>query len=222
MQELELFAKSFFGAGAAKFGGLKFSSREIDEGEADRGCSSALRNGGEKIVFAGVENGDISGGARSYSADDFAAKEFFAEAGRFHLIADGDFETVADQASDVAVGGVIRHAAHGNGLTFFAVAGSERDLQFARGEDGVFVEEFVEIAEAEEQQRVRVTRFDRVVLLHEGCSRIAHRGVRQLLFAYSQLRQQKGVVEGDFAEVVVAAGGTAVARAHVVFEEQRA
>jgi len=77
-----------------------------------------------------------------------------------------DFESGADEFGDVAIGGVIGDAAHRNGLAFFAVAGSEHDLQFAGGEHGVFVEEFVEIAETEEQQRVRVARFYRMVLLH--------------------------------------------------------
>ncbi len=61
---------------------------------------------------------------------------------------------------------MIRHAAHRDWLAFFAIARGERDLQFAGGEHGVFVEELVEIAEAEEEEGVRVARFYRVVLLH--------------------------------------------------------
>ncbi len=221
VKELEFFAKGFFGAGAAEFGGLKFSGRKIDEGEADDGCGGVLRNGGEEIVFAGVEDGDIGGRSGRNNADDFTTNEFLAGAGRFHLIADGDLEAVTNETRDVSVGGVIGNATHGNRLTFFAIAGRERDLEFTRGKDRVFVKKFVEIAETEKQQRVRVTRFDRVVLLHQRCSRVAHRGVRQLLFAYSQLRQQERVVESDFAEVVVAAGGAAVSCAHVDFEEKR-
>ena len=61
---------------------------------------------------------------------------------------------------------MIGDAAHRNGLALFPIARSERDLQLARGEHGVFVEKFVEIAETEEEQGVRIARFDRVVLLH--------------------------------------------------------
>ena len=179
VKELELFPEGFFGARAAEFGGLKFSGREIDEREADGGCSSVLRDGGEKIVFAGVENGNVGGRAGRDDTDDFTANEFFAGAGRFHLIAYGDFETVADEACDVAVGGVIGNATHRDGLAFFAIAGGERNLEFARGKDRVFVKEFVEIAEAEEQQRVRVTRFDRVVLLHQRRCGVRHESSRQ-------------------------------------------
>ncbi len=136
-----------------------------------------MRYGGEEIVLTGVENGDVGGSAGSYDAGDFAADEFFAGAGLFHLLADGDFETGADEAGDVAVGGVIRDAAHGYGLTFFAIAGGEGDLEFARGDDGVFVEEFVEVAEAEEEEGVGIAGFYRVVLLHERCGGFGH-GVR--------------------------------------------
>jgi hypothetical protein len=73
---------------------------------------------------------------------------------------------ILNPAGDVGVGGVIRNAAHGNGLTLFAVAGGESDLEFARGDHRVFVEEFVEIAEAEQEQGLRIAGFDRVVLLH--------------------------------------------------------
>jgi hypothetical protein len=69
---------------------------------------------------------------------------------------------------------VVGDATHGNGLAFFAIARGEGDLKFAGGDDGVFVEEFVEIAEAEEEEGVRVAGFDRVVLLHEWGGGFGH------------------------------------------------
>jgi len=128
----------------------------------------------EKIVLAGVEDCSFCGGAGGDDADDFAANDFLAGAGLLHLIADGDFESGTDEAGDVAVGGVIRDAAHGNGLAFFAVAGGERDLEFFGSEDGVFVEEFVEVAKAEEQESVGITGFDGLILLHQGRGGVGH------------------------------------------------
>src|SRR2546427_5140225 len=97
-------------------------------------------DGREEIVFAGVKNRPVSSRTRRYDAHHLAAHELFAWAGLFHLIANRDLEAGADQARDVAVGGVIRHTAHGNRLTLFAVARAERDLKLARGDDRVFVE----------------------------------------------------------------------------------
>ena len=47
------------------------------------------------------------------------------------------------------------------------MARRQRDFQFFRGHHGVFIEELVEIAEAEEQQCVRVLFLDSLVLPHQ-------------------------------------------------------
>jgi len=79
--ELEFIAQRFFRGGAGEFGGLEFAGREIDQGEADDRGGRVLRYGGEKIVFAGVEDSDVGGGAGSDDAGDFASDEFFAGPG---------------------------------------------------------------------------------------------------------------------------------------------
>src|SRR5579859_7638820 len=109
------------------------------------------RHGREEVVLASVENSAVCSRSRRYDADDFAADDLLARSGRFHLIADGDFESGANETCDVAVGSVIRDAAHRNRLPLFAIARGKRDLELARGEDRVFVEEFVKISEAEEE-----------------------------------------------------------------------
>ncbi len=166
VEKLQLVAKIFVGARPGKFRGLEFAGGKIDVGQADGRAGGMFGDGGEKIIFARVEHRNVGGGARRDDAHHFAADNLLAGAGLLHLVADGDFESRADEARDVAVGGVVWNAAHRNRLALFAIARGERDLQFARGQHGVFVEKFVEIAEAEEQQRVRVARFDCVVLLH--------------------------------------------------------
>src|SRR5260370_33743574 len=97
-------------------------------------------NGSEEIVFGGVEDGDISGGTGSDHANELAADQLFPRAGLLHLVADREFETSTDQTRNIAFGGMIRHATHGNGLALFAVAGSEGNLQLARSDHGIFVE----------------------------------------------------------------------------------
>ena len=99
---------------------------------------------------------------------------FFAGAGVFHLIADGDAIALLDQARDVVFGGVIGDAAHRDRLAFFLVARGERDFELARGGDGVVVEEFVEIAQAEQQQRVGDLLLDAVILPHERRGGFGH------------------------------------------------
>ena len=79
---------------------------------------------------------------------------FLASARIFHLVADGDAVALLDEARDVAFGGVVGDAAHGDGRALFLVARGERDFELARGDDGVFEEQLVEIAQAEHQQGV--------------------------------------------------------------------
>src|SRR5260370_4067496 len=103
----------------------------------------------EEIIFAGVEDCAVSSSTRSDDPHHFAPHEFLARAWLFHLIADGDFEAGANQARDVAFGGVVRNATHRNRLALFAVARSERDLEVARGYNRVLVKQVVEIHPAE-------------------------------------------------------------------------
>ena len=65
---------------------------------------------------------------------------------------------------DVAGDRVVRHAAHGDGLAALLVAGGQCDLQLARARDGVLEEEFVEVAEAEEEERAGVLPLQLLVL----------------------------------------------------------
>src|SRR5256885_17051630 len=131
MKELKFVAKIVIGAGAGEFGGLKFASGQIDVGEAYGRAGGMFGDGGQEIIFAGVENGDVGGGAGGDDADNFATNKFLAGAGLLHLIADGDFEAGADEAGDVAVRGGGRDAAHGGGVGLFSVLRGPRGLQVA-------------------------------------------------------------------------------------------
>src|SRR5260370_16629161 len=105
-------------------------------------------NRSEEIVFAGVEEGNIGGGTGSDHANDLAADKLFSRAGLLHLVADRDFETSTDQTRNIALGAVIRHAPHGNGLAFFPVAGSERNLPLSPHHPPIFLTYFLQISQA--------------------------------------------------------------------------
>src|SRR3984957_8407120 len=173
-EELKFITKIVSSARTCKLGGLEFSCRKINESQADGRAGRVCCDGCQEIVLTRIENGAVGGGSRRDDADDFATDDFLAGTGRFHLIADGDLESCADETRDIAVGGVIRDAAHGNRLALFAIARRECDLEFARCEDCVFVEQFVEIAEAEEKESVGIAGFDRLILLHQRCGGIGH------------------------------------------------
>jgi hypothetical protein len=82
----------------------------------------------------------------------------------FDLIADGDFATCFEKSSDVAVSGVAWDAAHGDDATF-----CEGDVEEARAGCCVIEEQFVEIAQSEEEQCIaRQFTFDAAILRHHG------------------------------------------------------
>jgi len=124
---------------------------------------------GEEIVLFLAEAG-VERSAGGEYARDFAANDLLGELGVFHLFADGDAETLAQEPLKIALRRVIRDAAHGNRA--FAVAGGEGDLQLPGGDDGVVVEEFVKVAHAEEEQRVRMLLLGYGPLAHEGGERV--------------------------------------------------
>ena len=171
---MQFVAKIVASARAGKLCGLKFAGREIYVGKTNWRTGRVRGHGGEKIIFASVEDRDIGRRSGCDDPDDFATHDFLSGARLLHLIANGDLESGANEAGDVALGRVIWDAAHRNGLAFFAIPRGQHDLQFAGREDGVFVEEFVEIAQAEQEQCVGVARFDCLVLLHQRCGGIGH------------------------------------------------
>ncbi len=105
--------------------------------------------------------------SRRHHARHFALHQLLARPRFLHLIADGHAIAFLDQPREIAVGRVIRHAAHRNGLPFFFIARGERDFELARRGDGVFIEQLVEIAQPEHQQSVRNLLLDGVILPHQ-------------------------------------------------------
>ena len=100
---------------------------------------------------------------------------FLPLARRLHLLAHRHLATGADQPGDVAVGGVMGNARHGDGPLPLLARG-EGDLEQARALVGVLEEELVEVAEAEEQEVVGVTLLELPVLQHHWSQRGGQRG----------------------------------------------
>ena len=82
------------------------------------------------------------------------------------LLADRDAVALRDQALEIVVGRMDRHAAHGNVLAEMLAALGERDAERARGDRSVLEEQLVEIAHAVEQETIGVGRFDLEILRH--------------------------------------------------------
>ena len=93
-----------------------------------------------------------------------------------NLVAHGDAEAGAEQLADVALEGVIGHARQGETLAFSEFPGGQRDAEDGRDPFGILAEGFIEVAQPEEHDRVRMLTFDLQVLV-ENRARLQRRGL---------------------------------------------
>jgi hypothetical protein len=161
----EIVAQAIPGGGA-----LPLHDLELARGRVDPGCAQGRRTRSQsedESGLGGVEGCRLQLGARGHDTHDLALDHSLRRARVLHLLAEGDAEALLDQPSHVGGDGVMRHAAHGDGLAALVLrARGERDLERACGHHRVLEEELVEVAHAEEEEAVRVLRLHPVVLLH--------------------------------------------------------
>ena len=81
-----------------------------------------------------------------------------------HLLADRHLVALGDEAGEVGIEGVVGDAGEGHAQVLAHRLGGERYLQLAGAELGVLVERLVEVAEAEEDDGVRVASLDVEIL----------------------------------------------------------
>jgi hypothetical protein len=110
----------------------------------------------------------VDGRARRDDAHDLSADELLRLRGVFGLLADGDAVALAYEPRDVVGDGVVRDAAHRDGLAALLVPRGERDFKLARAGDGVLEEQLVEVAEPEEEERARVLPLQLLILAQHG------------------------------------------------------
>ncbi len=174
-QDQQFLANAAVGVIALELGGAKFASREIERRESH--SIARARHAAQEVVLLGAEM-RVGSGARREHPRDLALHQLLGDSRVLHLLADGDLESFANELGDVILSRVVGDTAHGYRNALLLVARGQRDLQFARGDHGVFEEQFVEIAETKEDERIGVFFFDRGILPHQGRGRLAH--VRKL------------------------------------------
>jgi hypothetical protein len=156
---------------AGKFRGTKFSRRKIERRKTYAIPSRCHRC--QKIIFLRIQR-RIRRRARRHHASYLAPYQSLCQAGIFNLFANRDLEAATDQLRDVAFGGMVRHAAHGDIRAFFFIARGQGDLQFARRQNGVIEEKLVEIPQPEEQQSVGMLFLNGGILPHQRCGGLRH------------------------------------------------
>ena len=148
-EAVQFIAKFFIGVAARKLGNLKLAGGNVRIGQARRRSRCTSGNRRQVIIFFWIEDIDARCGPRRDDAHDFPAHQFFSGCRNLQLIAHCDFVSGPQEFRNVSLGSVVGNSAHGHRLALFTIAGGQRNLQLARCGDGIFVEEFVKIAQAE-------------------------------------------------------------------------
>ena len=120
----------------------------------------------EEVVALLVEHGVGERSARGDDLDYIALDYALGLFGIFDLLADGDLAPELDEFGQIAFHGVMGHAGEGQVAGFAGGARGQGEAQQARGLFGVVAEHLVEVAHAEEENRVGVLTLKVHVLLH--------------------------------------------------------
>ena len=87
-----------------------------DVAQAQPGPLLVLVDGADEIIPPLVQHGGGNDGTRRHNADNVPVHQALGGGGVLHLLTDGHLVTAGDEAGDVGVGAVVRHAAHRGAL----------------------------------------------------------------------------------------------------------
>ena len=152
----------------------EFRGRDIDPGEPDAvaaGRAAGAGDGEQVVVGAGVQQRVFGQRARRHQPHHAAADHALVAArprsgGGLGLFAHRDAMAGADQAMQVILGALDRHAAHRDVHALMLAALGQHDAKRPGGDFGILEEQFVEIAHPVEQQEPGMGGLDLEVLLH--------------------------------------------------------
>ena len=160
--------QEFFYVVVGSLSGEKLTRGDVEEGHAARSLSKV--HSGQEVIFLVVQHVVAHRHAWRDEFRDAALDEFLCQLRVFQLVADGHTPPCADEFRQVGVEGVMGESRH-LVLTLRpspVVAMRQRDAQDAAGIDGIVAVGLVEVATAEEQQRVGMFLLQREELLHHG------------------------------------------------------
>ena len=132
----------------------------------------------DEVVAALVQHHVVHGGARGDDAHDVPLHQPLGGSRVLHLLADGHLIPPLDQPGNIALGGVVGHAAHGHPilLRLVPVPGGEGQAQLLGADLGVLVEHLVKVTQPEKEQAVRILLLHLQVLAHHG-GQFCHREI---------------------------------------------
>ncbi len=169
-EPVQLVRKSPGRGTAADFGHGELAGGDVTDGQSEHGRVAVWAGSGhgdQVVVRLGLQHGVLEDGPGRDHPRHFPLDQPLREAGVLDLVAQGDAVAGGDEPRHVTVDRVVRDPAHRDAVPL-VVSGGEGDLQHARRGRRVLAEHLVEVAQAEEEQHVRVLALDLPILFPEG------------------------------------------------------
>ncbi len=167
---------------------LDGAEEELGAGEITVGGGDLLlcqRNGEDEGVASAVQVVVLDDGGRRDDLHHLPLGQSLAPFAQFGLLTDGDLLALVEQALDVASRRMVGDPAHGG-----VVALGQREVEQGAHRDGVLLEHLIEVAEAEEEDRIGVLLLDLTVLDHHrsGLAPLIHDQYSVVVMASTRLR----------------------------------
>ena len=150
-----------------RLAGGQLAGRQVERGHAERRPVRRRVDRDEVVILARGEARVVVGDAGAHDPHDLAGDDPLHGRRIGHLLADRDLEALLEQALDVRARRVVRHAGHRDRVVRPFVARGQREIERARGGDGVLEEHLVEVPHPEEEEGVLVRRLGGQVLPHD-------------------------------------------------------
>ena len=149
-------------------GGKHLAGGDVAQAQAYPGLVGV--DGAEEVVFPLLQHRRGDDGARRDDADDVPVHQTLGQGGVLGLLTDGHLVALGDEPGDVALTGVVGHAAHGGALLrgLISVPGGEGQIQLLGHQLGIVEEHLIKIAQSEKQNGVGIAVLHLQVLFHHG------------------------------------------------------
>ena len=161
----QLIQKAFFRI-LFKKGSFQLSCGNI--GHCQRHACRIGVNSADIIVFPFLKLGIVCDGSGRDDAHHIPFHQSDGILRILHLLTDHHFIALVHQLSDIAVGRMVGHTAHGRPLFQAAVSSGQGQLQLFGCLFGIVKKHLVKIAEPVKNQSVRILFFHFKILLHHG------------------------------------------------------
>ena len=149
-----------------ELGDVGRTGRNIRKAEASRTIFE--EDAGNVVVAVVLQHTALNDRSRCNHPDNITFDKTFCLGRVFHLLTDGDFVTLGNEAGHIALIAVEWHTTHGGTLLQTALLARQGQVQLFGGCQRIVKKHLVKIADAVKKNLVFVLLFDFKVLLHHG------------------------------------------------------